>query len=176
MSKSIEVNDLNVYYSDFLAVEGVSLVGSAVDDWNDERWRSRVAESFAATGATGDRVDAVAKSTRYIKADVAAESEWRRVLDACDGSVVIYFALPPAITASCIRMPRPNCTSTKWATKDSEMLTQKMYSECWPQRMMGPASGQFTTGACSGTSRTTRYATARKWSSRATPKLLLSIG
>jgi glucose-6-phosphate 1-dehydrogenase len=80
------------------AVEGVSLVGSAVDDWNDERWRSRVAESFAAAGATGERVDAVAKSTRYIKADVAAESEWRRVLDACDGSVVIYFALPPAIT------------------------------------------------------------------------------
>ena len=25
MSKSIEVNDLNVYYSDFLAVEGVSI-------------------------------------------------------------------------------------------------------------------------------------------------------
>ncbi|HLT68414.1 MAG TPA: ATP-binding cassette domain-containing protein, partial [Microbacterium sp.] len=25
MSKSIEVNDLNVYYGDFLAVEGVSL-------------------------------------------------------------------------------------------------------------------------------------------------------
>jgi glucose-6-phosphate 1-dehydrogenase len=80
------------------AVEDVSLVGSAVEDWNDERWRSRVAESFAATGATGDRVDAVAKSTRYIKADVAAEGEWRRVLDACNGSVVIYFALPPAIT------------------------------------------------------------------------------
>jgi glucose-6-phosphate 1-dehydrogenase len=80
------------------AVEGVSLVGSAVDDWNDERWRSRVAESFAATGVTGERVDAVAKSTRYIQADIAAESGWGRVLDACDGSVVIYFALPPAIT------------------------------------------------------------------------------
>jgi glucose-6-phosphate 1-dehydrogenase len=80
------------------AVEGVSLVGTAVHDWDDERWRSRVAESFAATGATGDRLDAVAKSTRYIKADVTAESEWRRVLDACDGSVVIYFALPPAVT------------------------------------------------------------------------------
>ena len=80
------------------AVAGVSLVGSAVDDWTDERWRSRVAESFAAAGATGERVGAVAKSTRYIKADVAAEGEWPRVLDACDGSVVIYFALPPAIT------------------------------------------------------------------------------
>jgi glucose-6-phosphate 1-dehydrogenase len=42
------------------AAEGVSLVGSAADDWNDERWRSRVAESFAAAGATGERIDAVA--------------------------------------------------------------------------------------------------------------------
>jgi glucose-6-phosphate 1-dehydrogenase len=80
------------------AVENVSLVGSADDDWTDERWRSRVAESFAAAGATGERVDAVAKSTRYVKADVAAVGDWRRVLDACDGRVVIYFALPPAIT------------------------------------------------------------------------------
>lgn len=80
------------------AVEGISLVGSATHDWNDERWRSRVAESFAAAGATGERIDAIANSTPYIKADVTAESEWRRVLDACDGSVVIYFALPPAVT------------------------------------------------------------------------------
>jgi glucose-6-phosphate 1-dehydrogenase len=80
------------------AVEGVSLVGSAAHGWNDERWRSRVAESFAAAGATGERIDAVANSTPYIKADVTAESEWRRLLDACDGSVVIYFALPPAVT------------------------------------------------------------------------------
>ncbi|MGZ5331792.1 MAG: glucose-6-phosphate dehydrogenase [Solirubrobacterales bacterium] len=80
------------------AVEGVSLVGSAAHDWNDEHWRSRVAESFAAAGATGERIDAVASSTPYIKADVTAESEWRRLLDACEGSVVIYFALPPAVT------------------------------------------------------------------------------
>jgi glucose-6-phosphate 1-dehydrogenase len=80
------------------AAEGVSLVGSATHDWNDERWRARVAESFAAAGATGERIDAVAESTPYVKADVTAEREWRRVLDACDGSVVIYFALPPAVT------------------------------------------------------------------------------
>ncbi len=80
------------------AVDGVSLVGSAGHDWDDERWRSRVAESFAAAGATGERIDAVADSTPYVKADVTAASEWRRVLDACRGSVVIYFALPPAVT------------------------------------------------------------------------------
>ena len=80
------------------AVDGVSLVGSAGHDWDDERWRSRVAESFAAAGATGERIDAVADSTPYVKADVTAASEWRRVLDACRGSVVIYFSLPPAVT------------------------------------------------------------------------------
>jgi glucose-6-phosphate 1-dehydrogenase len=80
------------------AVDGVSLMGSATDDWDGERWRSRVAESFAAAGATGERIDAVAETTSYLKADVTSESEWRRLFDACDGSVAIYFALPPAVT------------------------------------------------------------------------------
>ena len=77
--------------------EGVSLVGSAVDDWDDERWRARVAESFASAGATGDAVNAVARSTRYLRADVTAQQDWRRLLDACEGRVVVYFALAPAI-------------------------------------------------------------------------------
>lgn len=78
--------------------ERVSLVGSAVHDWDGERWRDRVAEAFAAAGVNGGRADAVARSARYLQADVTAESEWRRLLDACEGRVVIYFALPPAIT------------------------------------------------------------------------------
>ena len=77
--------------------EGVSLVGSDVKDWDDERWRARVAESFSDAGASGPRVDALARSTRYLRADVTAEDDWRRLLAACDGRVVIYFALPPAI-------------------------------------------------------------------------------
>jgi glucose-6-phosphate 1-dehydrogenase len=78
--------------------ESVSLVGSDVKDWDDKRWRERVAESFAAAGASGDRVDAVAGSTRYLKADVTAQSDWRKLLDACEGRLIAYFALPPAIT------------------------------------------------------------------------------
>ena len=77
--------------------EGVSLLGSGVDDWGDEQWRARVADSFASAGASGDRVDEVAHATRYLKADVTTEADLRRLLDACRGSVVIYFALPPAI-------------------------------------------------------------------------------
>ena len=78
--------------------EGVSLVGCDIVDWDDERWRGRAAESFAAAGASGDRPDGVARSARYLSADVTSEGDWRLVLDACEGSVVIYFALPPAIT------------------------------------------------------------------------------
>ena len=78
--------------------EEVSLVGCDIVDWDDERWRNRVAESFAAAGASGDRPDALAGSTRYLAADITDEADWRRVIDACEGSVVIYFALPPAIS------------------------------------------------------------------------------
>jgi glucose-6-phosphate 1-dehydrogenase len=74
------------------------LVGSAADEWDDERWRSRVAESFRAADAKGDAVDAVAKTARYLPADATDAGDLRRLLDACEGSVAIYFALPPAIT------------------------------------------------------------------------------
>jgi glucose-6-phosphate 1-dehydrogenase len=75
--------------------EGLSLVGSGADDWDDERWRARVTESFAEGAA---QAAAVARDTRYLKADVTSADDLRRLLDACTGRVVIYFALPPAIT------------------------------------------------------------------------------
>ncbi|HKP88403.1 MAG TPA: glucose-6-phosphate dehydrogenase [Thermoleophilaceae bacterium] len=80
------------------SAEGVSLVGSDRQDWDDESWRARVADAFATAGVSGASVDAVARSTRYVRADVTAESDWGRLLDACKGRVVIYFALPPAVT------------------------------------------------------------------------------
>jgi len=84
--------------------EGLSLVGSAVDDWDDERWRDRVAESFAAGGGTGGQADAVAREARFVQADVTSESDWRRLLDACHGAVVVYFALPPQVTERACRV------------------------------------------------------------------------
>ena len=43
-------------------------------------------------------MEAVARDTRYLKADVTSEGDLRRLLEACDGPPVIYFALPPAVT------------------------------------------------------------------------------
>jgi glucose-6-phosphate 1-dehydrogenase len=80
------------------AGEGLTLLGSGMEDWDDEHWRGRVRDSFAAGSATGPEVDAVAESARYMQADVTAEEDLRRLLDACGDAVVIYFALPPPIT------------------------------------------------------------------------------
>jgi glucose-6-phosphate 1-dehydrogenase len=77
----------------------LALVGSGTDDWDDARWRKQVAESFAHADASGELVDAVADAARYIKADVTDADDLRSLLDACRGAVIIYFALPPSITA-----------------------------------------------------------------------------
>jgi glucose-6-phosphate 1-dehydrogenase len=77
----------------------LSLLGAGMDDWDDRRWRRRVADSFATVGADGARETEVAREARYLRADVTREQDLRRLLDACRGQVVIFFALPPAVTA-----------------------------------------------------------------------------
>lgn len=77
--------------------EPLTLVGSGADDWNEERWRTRVADAFATQNATGAEAEAVLKGTRYMQADVTSGDGLREVLDACHGGLVIYFALPPVV-------------------------------------------------------------------------------
>ncbi|MCA2219435.1 glucose-6-phosphate dehydrogenase [Wangella sp. NEAU-J3] len=82
---------------------GLFLVGSGIDDWSDARWRQRVTESFAAAAATGAQVTATTDSALYLRADVTRPEDLRGLLAACRGPVVIFFALPPAITAKACR-------------------------------------------------------------------------
>ncbi|HLT84415.1 MAG TPA: glucose-6-phosphate dehydrogenase [Phototrophicaceae bacterium] len=90
------------------------LVGSGVDDWDDERWRARLREVFAvepsiemAPWESFPRHDAepgaetlrrLERESVYVQADVTRPEELRRALDVCEGPVGIYFALPPAVT------------------------------------------------------------------------------
>ena len=80
------------------SIADLRLVGSALDDWDDDRWGSQIAESFASAHASGREVGAVASNARYLRADVTDKKDWRRLLDACSGRLILYFALPPAIT------------------------------------------------------------------------------
>ncbi|MDG4798062.1 glucose-6-phosphate dehydrogenase [Micromonospora sp. WMMD1082] len=81
------------------ALPGLRLIGSGMDGWDDERWRRRVADSFATVGADGPVESEVVRETRYVPADVTREDDLRRLLRDCAGPLVIFFALPPMVTA-----------------------------------------------------------------------------
>ena len=81
----------------------LQLVGSAREAWDDGRWRTRVADSFAAVGATGPQVDAVCDTSRYLRADASKEDDLRRLLDGLRPPLVVYFALPPRISVAACR-------------------------------------------------------------------------
>ncbi|MBW6434213.1 glucose-6-phosphate dehydrogenase [Actinoplanes hulinensis] len=95
-------------------VPGLTLIGAAIDDWDDTRWRERVHDSFGAHGAaaaarsageatpvtdTAAAASDVADRARYLRTDVTQADDLRRLLGEARGSVAIFFALPPAVTA-----------------------------------------------------------------------------
>ncbi|MEW2475108.1 glucose-6-phosphate dehydrogenase [Micromonospora gifhornensis] len=81
------------------ALPGLRLIGSGMDDWDDERWRRRVTESFATVGADGPREAELIRQSWYVPADVTREEDLRRLLGDCSGPLVIFFALPPMVAA-----------------------------------------------------------------------------
>ncbi|CAN5309575.1 glucose-6-phosphate dehydrogenase [soil metagenome] len=76
--------------------EDLHLIGVDRDDLTDAQWRSRVKDAFAAEPSA--RATAVAKSARYLKADVTNPDDLVRVLAEATGRIALYFALPPAVT------------------------------------------------------------------------------
>ena len=87
--------------------EGLLLIGSGADDWDDARWREQVAESFATAGTAGAAADAVVAGARYRPADATSEDDLRALLAICEEPTAIYFALPPAVAAeACTALAR----------------------------------------------------------------------
>jgi glucose-6-phosphate 1-dehydrogenase len=85
----------------------VELIGVGFDPMTDAAWRSRVAASFAAGGATSARAKALAKRTHYLQADVSKAEDLTRILAAATGVPALYFALPPHVTiAACSALER----------------------------------------------------------------------
>jgi glucose-6-phosphate 1-dehydrogenase len=82
------------------------LIGSGPGDWGDDRWRERVASSFAAAGARGPATDAAVERTFYRRADATSPAELKELMKQTDGRVAVYFALPPAVTWNACRALR----------------------------------------------------------------------
>ncbi len=75
----------------------VRLIGADRVDWDDEQWRKRIADAFAAVPAAAARADQVVADARYQQVDVTDEEALRRLLAATPGRLIIYFALPSTV-------------------------------------------------------------------------------
>ncbi|WP_324011228.1 glucose-6-phosphate dehydrogenase [Microbacterium sp. JZ37] len=75
----------------------VQVIGAGLDDRSDV-WDEIVRTSFEAADVGADP-DALLDSTAYIPADATSAEDLKRLLDACAHTPVIYFALPPAVSA-----------------------------------------------------------------------------
>src|ERR1051326_1950005 len=119
-------------------VHGLSLLGSATQKRTDEMWRGHIEESFATVSAQGTEVNTVAQHARYLQADVTSAADLRRLLDACEGRAILYFALPPQVTMKACRalaglevpdgtrlvFEKPFGTSVASAQKLNNLVTQ----------------------------------------------------
>ena len=79
----------------------VKLVGAAFEALDEAEWRKRVSEALADGGCRVERAEQMASETRYAQLDVtdpAAMAAFLAEVDEAGRPIVLYFALPPAIS------------------------------------------------------------------------------
>jgi glucose-6-phosphate 1-dehydrogenase len=77
---------------------GVQIIGAGIGGSDDESWRQLIRDSFAQV-EDPDAAEKYVTSARWIEADVTDADDLQKVIDACEATPILYFALPPAITA-----------------------------------------------------------------------------
>lgn len=76
----------------------VRLVGAATNELTDEQWHDRVAEALATGGCRTKIARRLLENTRYLRIDCTDAGELRALLEGLSGPIVLYFALPPAVS------------------------------------------------------------------------------
>jgi len=82
--------------SDWAPDRDLLLIGAGLGELDATAWRHRV---DGALGSRRGRPAETAQRSRYRTCDVTSVEQLRTLLEECDGTPAIYFALPPAITA-----------------------------------------------------------------------------
>lgn len=83
------------------------IVGSDRVEMTPAEWKARIKDSFATVQAPQTVTRAASKDTAYIKADILDPVSLQSLIAACgDGPLVIFFALPPAVTMKCCELLR----------------------------------------------------------------------
>jgi glucose-6-phosphate 1-dehydrogenase len=97
-----DVTVIGAGLDDAVAEAWPGLVRDAVDRAEDERRvddRAADAEESEVETTDSERTRRLVDSTRYITADATDPEALRRLLAECRGVPIVYFALPPAVTA-----------------------------------------------------------------------------
>jgi glucose-6-phosphate 1-dehydrogenase len=83
----------------------LSIVGSARDDWETDRFRDHILDRLERHTANipASFRRAVVASLEYRRADVTAPAELAKVLGAARDPLVAYLALPPSVYAAAVR-------------------------------------------------------------------------
>ncbi|HET9501198.1 MAG TPA: glucose-6-phosphate dehydrogenase [Marmoricola sp.] len=77
----------------------LQLLGAGMEEISAADWQQLVKDAFADSGRKGKLLTSTAKKSRYVQADVTDPEVLRDLLDRCEGTPALYFALPPAVTA-----------------------------------------------------------------------------
>jgi glucose-6-phosphate 1-dehydrogenase len=88
----------SVLGSDWAPRRSLKLLGAGLGELDDKAWQQRVGEAFGDAGRRGRPAD-TARRSRYRTCDVTSVEGLRGLLEECEGTPAIYFALPPAVTA-----------------------------------------------------------------------------
>jgi glucose-6-phosphate 1-dehydrogenase len=81
------------------------LIGAGSEDWDEQAWQERLRNSFGSANVSSDTLDAVLKTSQYLKADVTSKDDLTRLLQAGPTPAALYFALPPSVTiAACTKL------------------------------------------------------------------------
>lgn len=81
----------------------VAVLGVGRDEMSTTSWRARMAKSFAAGGADGAAVKAVVDRSDYRRADVTNSDDLTSIIESCEGTPALYFALPPHVTEEAVK-------------------------------------------------------------------------
>lgn len=76
----------------------VRLIGAAAESVSKDEWEQLVSAALASSGCKLERIAALVATSEYRQLDATSAADLKGLLDETDGPVVLYFALPPAIS------------------------------------------------------------------------------
>jgi len=80
----------------------INLVGAAAENWDQGHWCEIVKTALGEGGCSNDELQAILETTKYLQIDASSGDDLTGLLTGLQGRIVLYFALPPAITmAAC---------------------------------------------------------------------------